>query len=103
MHILDHDSCAVLGSRAADAPSYGNPHTGHLALKGSEYEFASLQEVESHPIQFWQRLIEKRRHIRRVGKTIALAGEYCRQLSVELAIGVRLRKTGSGTGSGVNG
>ena len=44
----------------------------------------------SHPIQIGQHLIEKRRHVRRVGQAIALAGKQSGQLLLKISVGVRL-------------
>ena len=96
MHIGDDNSLPTLSSGAADALTYRNPHAGNLALKGSQHKFASLQEIKSNPVQIGQCAKKKRRHVGRVGKTIALTGKQCGQLSLKVAVDVGLGEAGIG-------
>src|SRR5579871_5109288 len=52
-----------ISRRSADAASQRDPHARDLALKRSQHQVLTLQEVVAHPVHLRQRLIEQGAHI----------------------------------------
>jgi hypothetical protein len=51
MHVGYEDCLPPCRGAATNAATQGNAYTGYLSLKRPEHEFATLEEIESRPIQ----------------------------------------------------
>jgi hypothetical protein len=75
MHSRNEDGGAALRRGTAHARSQRDSHTGHLALKGPQHEFAGAQEIKSRPVQIGQTPIERCCRVGGVGERVPLIGE----------------------------
>jgi hypothetical protein len=73
--IGDKDGSALRRCYAADTSPKGNAHAGREALERANYQFLTVQEVESRPVQRRQRMINRSSCIGGIGYRICLAGQ----------------------------
>ena len=71
---------------AANAAAQGNAHTGRMSLEGANHQFAAIEEIETDPVQIWQRVEDKRAQIGGIGDAVAFARKQATGLVGELGI-----------------
>ena len=93
--VRNHYRFPALRRSPAHATAQLDTHTCDFSLERAKNQFALLEKVETHPIQFGQPVIQNCAHVRGVGETIGLLGKQTGELRVQLLIQLLLGDHGA--------
>src|SRR5687768_8841091 len=92
VYVLHDHACAACSRRAAHSLAERDPHARWLALERADHQLAALEQIEAHPVQVWQRVIDERGDIREVRDQAALSFHQRTGLRDDARVELRIRQ-----------